>query len=378
MTRDLGAEVDALKRQMEELLQLVQGGFFSVVPQRPAARPEEEKMTLAVEPDGSVENGGAVFYSGHYRNRDSRFRWEPQERSLETLVNLQGEKAAKVLAALGQKQRLEILLEVLKEPVSGPELVERLHMGTTGQLYHHLKALLSADLIRQEERGGRYMLAQERSLPLLLLLAAVSDLLETSSYLDMAEARTHAEQYVGEASDEGFDPHLLLWAAVENSILEHRAGYCTAMHIILHEDGSVTVSDNGRGIPVQALPQTDRPAVQDVLTDIHRLSGHYVAPGGEKGISIAVVNALSSRLTVEIRREGRIYRQEYRNGIPQTGLWVIGATKETGTSVTFKPSGELFRTGFYRKELEDRLAAVRANDPGLNVVLETGGAGSAR
>lgn len=370
MPRDLEAELDALKRQMEELLLLVRGGLSGDARERHAVRHAEERPVPAAQPDDPRERGGAVYYSGYYRSRDNRFRWEPQERSLEALLSLQGDKAAKVLAALGQKQRLEILLEVLKGPVSGAELVERLNMGTTGQLYHHLKSLLGADLIRQEERGGRYTLTQERSLPMLLLLAAVSDLMETSRYLDMAEARSNAEQYLGEATEEGFDAHLLLWATVENSILEHRAGYCTAIHLYLHEDGSVTVSDNGRGIPVQVLTRTDKPAVQDVLSDIHMFSGTYLAPGGERGISIAVVNALSSKLTVEIRREGRIYRQEYRKGIPQTGLQVVGATKETGTSVTFMPSRDLFHPGFDRKALEEWLSAVMANDPGLTIVLE--------
>ena len=114
----------------------------------------------------------------------------------------------------------------------GTELVERLNMGTTGQLYHHMKALLGADLLVQEERGGRYSLP-ERALPVLLLLAAASDLLDTSDYLDLAEARSNAGAYLGNSSDE-YNPHLLLQSVLENTILEHQAGDCSVVNIFLH------------------------------------------------------------------------------------------------------------------------------------------------
>jgi DNA gyrase subunit B len=243
-------------------------------------------------------------------------------------------------------------------------------MGTTGQLYHHLKALTGADLLTQEERGGRYTLSNGRALPLVLVLAAVADVLETSDYIDMTHARNQAERYLGDPSEGSFDVHLLLWAVIENTILEHRAGYCSELRLFMHEDGSVTVADNGRGIPVKVLSQTDKPIVHTILTDMQSLGSGYVAPGGEKGISIAVVNALSQALTVEIRREGNIYRQQFRNGIPLTGLQIVGSTSETGTSVTFTPSSDLFHSSFDRDVLEQRKLELAASYPNLIVVID--------
>ncbi len=259
-------------------------------------------------------------------------------------MELNGEKLAKVLSALAHKQRLDILRAVMQKPLTGPELVERLNMGTTGQLYHHIKALAAADLLAQEERGGRYTLPARRMLPMQLLLAAGSNLLDSSSYIGMEEARNQANLYLGTETNGGYDIHVLLWAVLENSILEHRAGHCTEVSLYLHEDGSVTVSDNGRGIPVKALPGYQISNVQSILTDIEWLSNTpvFVAPGAEKGISIAVANALSRSLSLEIRRDGRIFRQDYKKGIPQTGLITVGATQETGTSVTFLADPDLF------------------------------------
>ncbi len=234
------------------------------------------------------------------------------------MLDLDSDKTAKILA-LGHKQRLDILRSVLKEPLTGTELVERLNMGTTGQLYHHIKALLGADLLIQEERGGKYSLPGRRALPVLLLFAA-ADLLDTSDYLDLAEAR-NTGAYLGNSSDE-YNPHLLLQSVLENTILEHQAGYCSVVNIFLHEDGSITVADNGRGIPIQALPNSEKPRVQAVLTEIGRYgngsSASIIAPGSEKGINIPIVNALSLKLTVEIRRDGRVYRQDYKTSRRQS------------------------------------------------------------
>jgi DNA gyrase subunit B len=256
--------------------------------------------------------------------------------------------------------------------MSGVELVERLNMGTTGQLYHHLKALLGADLITQDERGGKYLVSTDRVLPLLMLLTAVSDLLDTSDYLDMSTVRDNSGVYLGKPEAQGHDVHNLLWATLENSILEHKAGYCTEIDIFLHEDASVTVSDNGRGIPVRLLPDSNKTVVQSMLTDVHRNSVDYLVPGGEKGVSIAVVNALSQKLTIEVKKDGHVYRQEYRNGIPQTGLIVVGVTKETGTSVTFKANPELFSTRVNEKRIQEYVRVISMNYPDLSMRLYEG------
>jgi DNA gyrase subunit B len=298
---------------------------------------------------------GGLYYAGHISMAGRQLRWGPQTREAAKLLELDGERGGKVLAALGHKQRLDILRTVLMEPQTGPELVERLGMGTTGQLYHHIKALAGADLLHQEERGGRYVVPGHRVLPLLLLLAAVTDLLETSDYLDMEEVRRNAGDY-------------LLWSLFENAIAEHQAGYGTELHVIFHGDGSVTVADNGRGIPVTQLSGTEKSQVQSVLTDMKQLNGvSYQAPGAGKGIRVAVVNALSSRLTAEVRREDRVFRQEYRHGIPETGLMTVGVTKETGTSITFLPDPELFRNGFDPEAVERYSREAAEMYPGLNI-----------
>ncbi|TVY10533.1 ATP-binding protein [Paenibacillus cremeus] len=363
MSRDYGAEIDRINLQMQELLKALE---ISAVERGrtdlPKVKPLETRTPIAGKQ-------GAVYYSGQIDSGEQMFRWAPQERELAALIAQNHEKAAKVLSALGHKQRLEIMTAVLHEPLTGTELVERLQMGTTGQLYHHMKALLGADLLQQEDRGGRYSLPKDRILPIMLLLAAVSDLQDTCDYMDMTEVRAQAGRYLGTDTGEGYDTYQLLWAVVENSILEHKAGFCSEIWIYLHDDGSMTVADNGRGIPVQTIPQTEKSMVQAVLTDLNRTIAPFTAPGAEKGINIAVINALSRKLSVEIRRDGAIYRQEYKNGVPQTGLNKVGATSETGTSVTLLPDPELFGTRMNREVLEAKVAEFMSHYEGLRVTL---------
>ncbi|WP_114383891.1 ATP-binding protein [Paenibacillus prosopidis] len=366
MSRDYGSEIDELKAQISDIKQLV--SQFGNAPAPKSAYLKNNEIGAAAIENRIETETGSVFYSGQYRGENSLYRWEPQERPVNQLLELDGDKAAKVLAALGHPQRLDILRLVLKQPLTGAELVERLNMGTTGQLYHHIKALAGADLLVQEERGGSYSLPSHRSLPLLLLLAATSDLLDTSDYMELAETRNNASAYLGESKNQ-FDPHHLLLAVVENTILEHKAGFCSEVSIFLHHDGSITVSDNGRGIPVQVLPGTTKTRVQTVFTDIgHDWSGSaFFAPGSEEGITIAVVNALSQRLCVEVRREGKVFRQDYKHGIPQTGLLSVGVTKETGTSVTFLPDKEIFNSAFNQITLVERVAEIAAAYPKLAI-----------
>lgn len=369
--RDYGAELDTLQTQVKELDKLVRqmmGLEVGLSEARRTNRQEKERHSQE-----KTFEACAIYFSGYYRSGDEIVRCEPQERHANELLSLQRDKAAKVLSALGHKQRLELLLEVWREPLTGAELVERLNMGTTGQLYHHLKALTGADLLKQEERGGRYTIPDHRRFPMLFLLSALLDLMDTSDYIDMSEARNEPHSYLGTPAKEGYDLHQLLWAVVSNCIAEHQAGYCTEVGIYLHDDGSVTVADNGRGIPTRQLPQTGAPAVQSVMTklDLFNDSKHsFMAPGAEKGISIAVVNALSRTLNVEIRRDGGIYRQEYRHGIPQSGLRTVGETNETGTSVTFKAEPELFPGRFNREEINARTLELVEAYPGLRIKVQ--------
>jgi DNA gyrase subunit B len=368
-SRDYGAELDSLKTQLEDLRRLVTkltgDAPLRSIPGSTAVTNSAE-ASIGTEDDGS----GAIYFSGHIRGEERSFRWEPQERQIHQLLALDGEKAAKVLAAIGHKQRLDILKAVMVQPLTGSELVELLQMGTTGQLYHHMKALLGAGLLVQEDRGGKYTLPPSRSLPLLLLLAATSDLLDTSDYIDMLETRNHADSYMG-ASQGEYDPHLLFRAVVQNSVLEHQAGYCSEVSVFLQTDGRVTIADNGRGIPLHVLPGTEKSRVQDVLTDLRRLSASaaYHAPGSEKGITMGVVNALSERLSVEVRREGKIVRQDYRHGIPQSALITVGVTKETGTSITFLPDRDLFAESFDKTVLAGLINEIGAAHPQLTLAF---------
>ena len=200
-TRDYGTELDALQAQINQLGQLVQQLL-----KRDAQ--EHSPIFSHTKETPASDELGRLFYAGQYRGGNASHRWEPQDKQANQLLQLDGDKSAKVLGALAHKQRLDILRLVLQEPLTGPELVERLNMGTTGQLYHHMKALVGADLLVQEERGGTYVIPGHRVLPLLLLLAAASDLMDTTDYIAMTEVRTNAPAYLG-GTDDAYNPHLL-------------------------------------------------------------------------------------------------------------------------------------------------------------------------
>ncbi|ULL16331.1 ArsR family transcriptional regulator [Paenibacillus sp. H1-7] len=371
MTRDYGAELDALRTQMAAIESMVRA--LAGKDEIPAVVPGADRSDNELVVQGGGTDSCAIYVSGYYRTGNHTVRLEPQEKGSAELLDLNRAKAAKVLSALGHKQRLDLLLEVWNEPFTGTELVERLNMGTTGQLYHHLKALTGADLLKQEERGGRYTIPAHRRFPVLQLMSAVSDLIDTSDYIDMTEARNEAGNYLGEGTKEGYDPHQLLWAVVSNTVQEHRAGYCTELGIYLHDDGGATVADNGRGIPIRLLPQTGQPSVQSVMTKLDLFNDpmkSFFAPGADKGMSIAVVNALSRSLSVEIRRDGGIYRQDYRFGIPQTGLMTVGMSNETGTSITFKPEPELFAGSFDKGKIEAQVQQLSEACPGLRIHIQ--------
>lgn len=366
-TRDFGTELDQLKMQMDEIKRLIE----PITNQNTSRASDNDNLHIdnrSFTSDYSFDEPGSIFYSGQYHNQSIRYRWEPQERTVSQLLELDGDKVSKVLTALAHQQRLDILRSVLKQPLTGAELVELLNMGTTGQLYHHIKALLGANLLVQEERGGKYFIPSQRSLPLLLLLASLSDLLDTSDFIALSETKKNAGDYLGDAPDH-YDPHHLLYAVIENTILEHQAGYCSEIALFLHADNSITVSDNGRGIPVQALPGKTTTRVQTVLTDLSHYSNgiSFLAPGSEKGITMAVVNGLSQKLSVEVRRDGKAFRQDYKHGIPQTDLLTIGITHETGTSVTFAPDSEIFGISFDKAIIAKHVSDISEAYPKLTI-----------
>ncbi|MCI4252776.1 ATP-binding protein [Bacillus sp. CCB-MMP212] len=365
-SRNYGEELDFLTQEVKELKQILSQIIGTQSPNKILHIKENKKSESNIESKNEL---GEIFYSGQYRGQNS-IRWDPQQRNVYDLLELDSEKVAKVLSALGNKQRLDILTTVLRGPTTGIAIVEQLNMGTTGQLYHHTKALLGADLLVQEERGGHYSLPTHRIFPLLLLLSALSDLIDTSSYIELTEARNNKMTYLGE-EHKGYNPNDLLWAVLENSILEHEEGYCSDIVIVLQGDGSVTVADNGRGIPIKTMPNSINSSVQEVLTELgkNNTSASFIVRGGLKGINMAVVNALSEKLSTEVRREGRVYHQDFKYGIPQSELLVIGITKETGTSVTFKPDQDIFTFSFNKTQLTERINVFKEHYPNLNVQI---------
>ncbi len=161
---------------------------------------------------------------------------------------------------------------------------------------------------------------------------------------ELEAVRRRPGMYIGSTDQRGL--HHLIYEIVDNSIDEAMAGFCDRIEVVIHSDNRVTVSDNGRGIPVEIHPATSISALETVLTTLHagaKFGGQtYKVCGGLHGVGASVVNALSSWLQAEVRRDGRLYRQEFSRGIPLDGVREIGEVKSTGTTISFLPDKEIF------------------------------------
>ncbi|MEY3164177.1 MAG: gyrase subunit, partial [Actinomycetota bacterium] len=184
--------------------------------------------------------------------------------------------------------------------------------------------------------------------------------------------RKRPGMYIGSTGERGL--HHLVYEVVDNSVDEALAGYCTEINIFLQKDGSVKVIDNGRGIPVDIHPVEKKPALEVVLTVLHAGGkfgdGGYSVSGGLHGVGISVVNALSTDLAVEVMRDGFIWNQSYKLGVPTAPVKKGGATEESGTTVTFWPSKEIFETtDFSFETLSTRFREMAFLNKGLILTL---------
>lgn len=184
--------------------------------------------------------------------------------------------------------------------------------------------------------------------------------------------RKRPAMYIGDISEKGL--HHLVYEVVDNSIDEALAGFCTHIEVSINEDNSITVIDNGRGIPVDMHEKEHKSALEVVLTVLHAGGkfdkGSYKVSGGLHGVGVSCVNALSKYLRAEVRRQGKIYRQEYAFGKPTTELTIVGETDEHGTAVTFLPDDSIFTVSVYDyNTLAKRLRDLAFLNAGITLTL---------
>ncbi len=186
--------------------------------------------------------------------------------------------------------------------------------------------------------------------------------------------RKRPAMYIGDTFARGL--HHLVYEVVDNSVDEALAGFCTDIIVTIHEGDSITVADNGRGIPVDMHKTEKKPAVEVVLTTLHAGGkfdhSTYKVSGGLHGVGVSCVNALSNWLEVEIKRDGKIHHQRYEKGVTATKLKVIGKTKSNGTKITFKPDETIFEqtTKYSYDTLAKRLRELAFLNKGLKIILK--------
>jgi len=196
---------------------------------------------------------------------------------------------------------------------------------------------------------------------------------ESIRVLEGVEAvRKRPAMYIGDTGPRGL--HHLVFEVVDNSIDEAMAGFCSQIVVKIHGDGSITISDDGRGIPVDEHPIERRSALEVIMTKVHSGGkfdrGIYKVSGGLHGVGLTVVNALSEWLEVEVRRDGHVYTQEYAQGVPTTPVKQVGKSSQTGTKITFKPDPAIFGDLKFRYEtIQTRLRELAFLNSGLRIKL---------
>src|SRR6266446_5609911 len=185
--------------------------------------------------------------------------------------------------------------------------------------------------------------------------------------------RRRPGMYIGDPDERGL--HHCVFEVLDNSIDEHLAGHCDNIEVTIHVDGSISIRDNGRGIPVDLHPKWNMPAVELVLTNLHAGGkfgqGAYKYSGGLHGVGAKCVNALSDWFKVEVSRDGKVYHMAFTRGVTTEKLSVIGTSKHTGTLITFKPDPTIFTitTEFKFDILANRLRELAFLNPGVEILM---------